>query len=79
MVERYDCTSGGSQFCYGCYSMEVHDEGDWVRYEDHKVTGDRYEYVRKLTPQQFAEIYQENLSTGKSFDSIIDERITDVQ
>lgn len=34
-VLRYDCTSGGAQFCQGCYQMEPDSDGDWVRYEDY--------------------------------------------
>lgn len=32
-IDTYDCTSGGSQHCYGCYTMEVCKSryGDWVR------------------------------------------------
>ena len=36
-VERRNCTNGGAQYCYGCYTMERDDEwGDWVRYEDYE-------------------------------------------
>lgn len=41
-VKTYDCTSGGAQWCQGCYTMtEVPDEhgkryGDWVRLEDYE-------------------------------------------
>lgn len=34
----------------------------------------RYEYVRTLSPVQFAEIFQLNIKTGRPFDDIIDER-----
>jgi len=35
-VKRYDCTSGGAQFCQGCYTMERDDEyGDYVLFEDY--------------------------------------------
>jgi len=36
-VKRFDCTSGGAQFCEGCYTMERDDEnGDYVLFEDYK-------------------------------------------
>lgn len=35
-VKRFDCTSGGSQYCYGCYTMSRDDEyGDYVLFEDY--------------------------------------------
>lgn len=35
-VKRYDCTSGGAQFCQGCYTMTRDDEyGDYVLHEDY--------------------------------------------
>lgn len=33
-VERFDCTSGGAQFCNGCYTMTPDSEGEYVRHED---------------------------------------------
>lgn len=36
-VKRYDCTSGGSQFCYGCYTMTEEAYGDYVRFEDYET------------------------------------------
>lgn len=38
MVKRYDCTSGGAQWCQGCYTMEEESDrvdGNWVRAEDY--------------------------------------------
>ncbi|UKM31211.1 putative EaE proterin [Cylindrospermopsis phage Cr-LKS3] len=34
-VERFDCTSGGAQFCNGCYTMTPDSEGEYVRHEDY--------------------------------------------
>ena len=37
-VKRFDCTSGGAQFCQGCYTMTQDDEyGDYVLYEDYEA------------------------------------------
>jgi hypothetical protein len=33
-VKRYDCTSGGAQFCQGCYTMTEDTLGDYVKFED---------------------------------------------
>jgi len=33
----------------------------------------RYEIVRKLNVQQFAELYQKNIKTGIPFDDLVDE------
>jgi hypothetical protein len=35
----------------------------------------RYEYLRKLNPQQFKRLYLENLETGVAFDTLVDGRI----
>lgn len=32
----------------------------------------RYEKVRKLNPQQFKDIYEQNIKTGDRFDDLID-------
>lgn len=34
---------------------------------------DRYEYVRKLTPVTFHELWMKNIETGQEFDSLVDE------
>jgi len=33
-VKRYDCTQGGAQYCYGCYTMTENEYGDYVRFDD---------------------------------------------
>jgi hypothetical protein len=37
MIKTYDCTSGGAQWCQGCYTMTEDKDGygDWVRKEDY--------------------------------------------
>lgn len=35
----------------------------------------RYEFVRRLTPRQFADLCQENLSTCVPFDELVDRKI----
>jgi hypothetical protein len=37
------------------------------------IGNDRYETARLLTPRQWQDAYQLNISTGKKFDEIIDE------
>lgn len=34
-VQRFDCTSGRAQFCYGCYQMSEDAHGDYVSAEDY--------------------------------------------
>lgn len=34
VYDRFDCTNGGSQHCYGCYTMDASSDGDYVRAED---------------------------------------------
>lgn len=34
-VARFDCTSGGANWCNGCYTMERHDDGDYVLHDDY--------------------------------------------
>lgn len=36
-VKRYDCTSGGAQYCYGCYTMEEDEMGDYVEWEAYEA------------------------------------------
>lgn len=36
-VKRYDCTSGGAQFCQGCYTMTQDELGDYVTFEDYNT------------------------------------------
>ena len=33
-LKRFECTSGGAQYCYGCYVMTEDADGDYVRYAD---------------------------------------------
>jgi hypothetical protein len=35
-VKRFDCTSGGAQFCQGCYTMTQDVDGDYVEYTDYE-------------------------------------------
>jgi hypothetical protein len=42
--------------------------------DEQPVNAARYRFVRTLNAQQFAEIFNENISTGKHFDAIVDER-----
>ena len=37
-----------------------------------KIGHDRYEKVRNLTPEQFTEIYNKNIKTGVTFDTLVD-------
>jgi hypothetical protein len=34
VYDRFDCTNGGSQHCYGCYGMDPCSDGDYVKAED---------------------------------------------
>jgi Zn/Cd-binding protein ZinT len=34
-ITRYDCGSGGVQYCQGCFTMEESEYGDYVSFEDH--------------------------------------------
>lgn len=36
---------------------------------------DRYEFLRTLNPRQFHDLWEENLKTGKPFDTLVDEYI----
>lgn len=40
-VKRYDCSNGRAQHCYGCYTMEEHEDGEYVKSEDYdKLLGE---------------------------------------
>lgn len=41
MVKRYDCTHGNARYCYGCYTMEEAELGDWVKHDDHAALAAR--------------------------------------
>lgn len=34
-VKRYTCGKGGAQHCYGCYSMDEDEYGDYVSHSDY--------------------------------------------
>ena len=36
------------------------------------VAARRYETVRKLNPRQFSELYERNITSGQSFDDLVD-------
>ncbi len=36
-VKRYDCTSGRAMYCYGCYTMEESELGDYVEWEAYEA------------------------------------------
>lgn len=37
MIQRYDCTNGGTQWCQGCYTMTPDNNGNYVRFDDHEA------------------------------------------
>lgn len=46
-VKRYDCTSGGAQHCYGCYTMKEGELGDYVEWEAYEALQAECEKLRK--------------------------------
>lgn len=46
-VKRYDCTSGGAQHCYGCYTMKETELGDYVEWEAYEALQAECEKLRK--------------------------------
>ena|SRR5690606_1708815 len=46
-VKRYDCTSGGAQHCYGCYTMKESELGDYVEWEAYEALQAECEKLRK--------------------------------
>lgn len=44
-----------------------------------KVDAERYQFVRQLTPREFAEIYDINLKTGVHFDHLISQALKEVK
>jgi len=49
----------------------------WLHESDrNRITHyERYEFLRTLNPREFAELWNENLTTGKPFDTLVDELI----
>lgn len=46
-VERYECTNGNAQSCYGCYTMDEHDEGDYVKSEDYDALAEEVARLKR--------------------------------
>jgi hypothetical protein len=54
MVKTYDCTSGGAQWCQGCYTMEESTDvqgnpdgyGDWVAKSDYDALAAELEQAK---------------------------------
>lgn len=70
---------GGERFTGAEVRLWVHnlaDLADRLQSEvDRLLVGhDRYETARRMNPQQWADAWKLNISTGKPFDEIIDER-----
>jgi hypothetical protein len=41
--------------------------------EEYKIGHDRYEKLRRLSPMQFHELYEKNLTSGTHFDTLVDQ------
>jgi hypothetical protein len=53
--------------------MTTSDDNELARmYLEMEMYRNRYETVRKLTPRQFADLYQRNLNGEGTFDDIVD-------
>lgn len=52
-------------------------ERDWLlsEVEQLKKSATRYEYLRKLDPNKFSNIWQKNITTGIPFDTLVNEAI----
>lgn len=47
-VKRYDCTSSGFQYCYGCYTMKEDEMGDYVEWETYEALQAECEKLRSI-------------------------------
>jgi len=56
LPERFDCTNGSAQWCYGCYTMTRDDLGDYVLAEDYDALRNASEALRAERDAQQAEI-----------------------
>jgi FtsZ-binding cell division protein ZapB len=41
--------------------------------DEYKIGHDRYEKLRRLSPMQFHELYEKNLTSGTHFDTLVDQ------
>ena len=57
---------------YNTFGQEV---VDVVFLEDVYKAANRYEALRKLTPQEFTKLWKRSLTGEKTFDSLVDELI----
>lgn len=67
-VKRYDCTSGGSAYCYGCYTMTETEHGDYVQAEDYDAVAAERDELRTALAQTDAlasEAAQRNEEMGR--------------
>ena len=44
-------------------------------YEQMRVQAARYEYVRALSPQQYADLWEQSMKAGPGFDALVDAAI----
>ncbi len=66
--------TGAVYIIYGKRKFNVTDSAKAL-FGKFKSGYERYEYIRTMTPRNFAELYAENLHTNKSFDELVDERM----
>lgn len=69
-VKRYDCTSGGAQHCYGCYTMKECELGDYVEWEAYEALQAECEALKKqieeLREAQLSDRERECLHIGRA-------------
>jgi len=75
-VKRYDCTSGGAKHCYGCYTMEETEMGDYVEWEAYETLQAECEKLRKLATE-CADYLDTNDMTSICHGSVLHRRLLD--
>lgn len=71
-VLRFDCTSGGAQFCQGCYTMTSDSEGEYVRHEDYaKLEQQRAALVEALKSMRTASTIEEAMIAEQKSDAAL--------
>lgn len=56
LPERFDCTNGSAQWCYGCYTMTRDDLGDYVLAEDYDALRNASEALQAEIERLRAEV-----------------------
>lgn len=65
-LPRFNCGSGGAQFCQGCYQMEEDEHGEYVRWEDYECRKEAEMKLRGLLTETLECVEYRRVMTGSA-------------